>query len=127
METVYNYLKSNFHANKVFETIDDLKANTQRAWQTLVDVPDLMKSTMRRNWVVAPDVSEPTSVIRLLYWYYLSIFFIFSNIGIIGKNAPVQLKLSLTNATLVPEMIIAASNSRFSNLIIKPFQTHIVK
>ena len=64
METVYNHLKSNFHANRVFETIDDLKANTQRAWQAFADDPDLMKSIMHRKWVIAPDVSEPTSVIR---------------------------------------------------------------
>lgn len=49
METVYNDLHSNPHTNRVFETIDDLKANTQRAWRTFVENRDLMKSIMHKN------------------------------------------------------------------------------
>lgn len=64
MEMVSNDLKSNFHAKRVFETFEDLKAKTQRAWKTFADDPDRMKSIMPRKWVIAPDVSEPTSVIR---------------------------------------------------------------
>ncbi|MCY4308579.1 MAG: hypothetical protein OXC57_09945 [Rhodobacteraceae bacterium] len=33
METVYNYLKTNHHANRFFETLDDVRVNIQHGWR----------------------------------------------------------------------------------------------
>lgn len=55
MENVYNYLKTNHHANRFFETLEDVKANVQQAWQALIDDPNRLTSIMHRKWAVAPQ------------------------------------------------------------------------
>lgn len=63
LENVYDYLKSNFFFNRVFETLEDIKTHTRKAWQAFVDDPNLMKSIMHRKWAVAPILEIQISVI----------------------------------------------------------------
>ena len=58
MENVYNYLKSTFHANRVFETLEEIRDNTQRAWKTVAENPEFMPSIMHREWAVAPNAQN---------------------------------------------------------------------
>ena len=47
MENVYNYLKTNHHANRFYEILEDVKANVRLTWQALVNVPDRMAKVGR--------------------------------------------------------------------------------
>ena len=49
------HLKTNYHANRFFETLEDVKANVRQAWQDLIDDPDRLASIMHRKWAVAPQ------------------------------------------------------------------------
>lgn len=53
MENVYNYQKSTFHANRVFETLEEIRDNTQSAWKVFTENPELMTLIMHREWAVA--------------------------------------------------------------------------
>ena len=59
MENVYNFLKSNHHAKRVFGTLEEVKANVRKAWQAFVDEPGRMASVMHRKWAVAPTPESP--------------------------------------------------------------------
>ncbi len=58
IENVSNYL-----SNRVFETLEEIKAQTKKAWQTFADDPNRMKSIMHQKWAVAPTCENQTSVI----------------------------------------------------------------
>lgn len=42
MENVSHNLKSTYHANQVFENLQDVKANVQRAWKKFMNDPILI-------------------------------------------------------------------------------------
>ena len=52
MENMFNYMKSNFLANRLFPTVDDVRDAVQRAWTTMIEQPDNITSIMSREWAV---------------------------------------------------------------------------
>ena len=55
MEQIILFLKSNRFANRVFKDVAALKEACRSAWQWLIDRPDIITKTTRRNWAVAPS------------------------------------------------------------------------
>ena len=50
MENVFNYLKSNYLANRLFPSVDDARDAVLAAWETLAARPELIASIMSREW-----------------------------------------------------------------------------
>ena len=50
METVFAYLRSNFLSNRVFETVEDVRAGMAQAWEKFAADSALIKSIMKRDW-----------------------------------------------------------------------------
>ena len=63
MENVYNLLKSSYHANRVFETVEETRANVLAAWQDFISSPERMTSVMHQNgrWLRLAETSHRLS------------------------------------------------------------------
>ena len=55
MEQIILFLKSNRFANRMFKDVAALREACRTGWQWLTDQPDVITSTTRRNWAVAPS------------------------------------------------------------------------
>lgn len=50
VEQIWQYLRSNFLSNRVFETYTDIVDAACDAWRSLVDSPDVITSIGMRDW-----------------------------------------------------------------------------
>lgn len=50
VENVWQYLRANWLSNRTFETYDDIVDAACRAWNNLIDRPDIITSIGRREW-----------------------------------------------------------------------------
>ena len=50
MENVFNCLKSNYLANRMFPTVCDARDAALAAWETFAAQPELIASIMSRDW-----------------------------------------------------------------------------
>ena len=64
MENVFEYLKSNHLANRVFRLVEDVFIGVKMAWLEFEDAPDLIKSITSRKWAAAEAVNEKSSMIN---------------------------------------------------------------
>ena len=64
MENVFEYLKSNHLANRVFRLVEDVFIGVKMAWLEFEDVPDLIKSITSRKWATADAVNTKSSMIN---------------------------------------------------------------
>ena len=64
MENVFEYLKSNHLANRVFRLVEDVLIGVKMAWLEFEDVPDLIKSITSRKWATADAVNKKSSIIN---------------------------------------------------------------
>jgi transposase len=49
-ENIWQYLRQNAPANRVYETYDDIAAACCKAWNDLIDLPNTIKSIASREW-----------------------------------------------------------------------------
>ena len=52
MENVFDYLKSNFLANRLFPTVKDARNAVLHAWTYFSEQPALITSIMSRDWAI---------------------------------------------------------------------------
>ena len=52
MENVFDYLKSNFLANRLFPTVEDARNAVLQAWTYFSEQPALITSIMSRDWAI---------------------------------------------------------------------------
>ena len=64
MENVFEYLKFNHLANRVFRLIEDVFIGVKMAWLEFEDAPDLIKSITSRKWAAAEAVNAKSSMIN---------------------------------------------------------------
>ena len=64
MENVFEYLKSNHLANRVFKLVEDVCTGVKMAWLAFENNPDLIKSITARKWAAAEAVNEESSMIN---------------------------------------------------------------
>ncbi len=64
MENVFEYLKSNHLANRVFKLVEDVCTGVTMAWLAFENNPDLIKSITARKWAAAEAVNEESSMIN---------------------------------------------------------------
>ncbi len=62
---------SNHHANRLIATLEEVKANAQKAWQAFIENPARRASLMHREWTVAPASRDLPMVIFMLNRYDL--------------------------------------------------------
>lgn len=53
VENIWQYLRSNWLSNRVFETYEDIIAAACDAWNKLIALPDTITSIGLRNWAHA--------------------------------------------------------------------------
>ena len=70
MENVFEYLKSNHFANRVFKLVEDVCIGVKMAWLEFENDPDLINSITARKWAAAEDVNQKSSMINWLHSYY---------------------------------------------------------
>lgn len=65
MEQVFQFLKANFLANRVFPTVEDVYTNLAEAWNRFASQPDRVASITARTWARADAPAEPAHAIAL--------------------------------------------------------------
>ena len=62
IENLFGFLKSNFLANRVFATVDDVRAAIAHAWNALLADPDRISSITTRTWAkCTPQIRRSTA------------------------------------------------------------------
>ena len=62
IENLFGFLKSNFLANRVFATVDDVRAAIADAWNALLADPDRTPSITTRTWArCTPQIPHSTA------------------------------------------------------------------
>ncbi len=56
-ENIWEYLRPNYLAGKVFDTYDDIVDGCCTAWNALIATPGKIKSIASRNWLNLPQVN----------------------------------------------------------------------
>ena len=62
-ENIWQYLRQNALANRVYETSDTIVTACCKAWNDLIDLPDTIKSITSREWFQCVSSSG--------WWYYV--------------------------------------------------------
>ena len=65
MEQVFQFLKANFLANRVFPTGEDVDANLAEAWNRFASQPDRIASITARSWARVNAPAEHPHAIAL--------------------------------------------------------------
>ncbi len=60
MENVFEFLKSNQLANRVFETVEDVTLAVRRAWLDFVEDQERIQSITFRKWADLNPVANST-------------------------------------------------------------------
>ena len=60
MENVFEFLKSNRLANRVFETVEDVTLAVRRAWLDFVEDQERIQSITFRTWADLNPVANST-------------------------------------------------------------------
>ena len=63
MENVFEFLKSSQLANRVFQTVEDVRMAVRKAWLDFVGDPERIYSITHREWAILQAGSNSTSVI----------------------------------------------------------------
>ena len=58
METVFQYLKNNRLANRVFADVAAVADACRKAWEWFAATPDRIASIMRREWAIVPALAQ---------------------------------------------------------------------